>query len=105
MVISISPFIDNNNIKRYVFIFLVYLFFQYISGYRKCGLTTFEHMILQDKYEEGFMYRLINPMITIREDYFDKYISVVHICLIIILFLQLYDVKEVIEYINDYKFG
>ena len=44
MIIAISPIINNYNIKKYVFIFLVYLLFQYLTGYRKCGLTDIEYL-------------------------------------------------------------
>ena len=100
-VIAISPIIDNYNIKKYVFIFLVYLLFQYLTGYRKCGLTDVEYLVMGDKYQQGFIYRLINPIITVREDYFNNYLLVIHLCLIVILFLQLYNINDVIEYIKN----
>ena len=100
ILVAISPIIDNNIIKKYAFIFLVYLLFQYITGYKQCGLTKFEYIIMQDKHEEGFLYRLINPMITVREDYFENYLLIIHICIIVLLFIQLYDINDIIGYLN-----
>ena len=101
IIIFISPLIDNNDIKKYVFIFLIYLLFQYITGYKKCGLTEIESMMMGEKYQEGFIYRIINPMITVREDYFENYLLIVHLFYIIILFIQLYDINDIIKYITN----
>jgi len=103
-LISISPFLDFEIIKRYSFIFLIYLLFQYISGYQKCGLTRFEYMIMGEKYKEGFLYRLINPMISVREDYFEKYLVIVHCIYIIILFIQLYNIENIIDIVYNYLY-
>jgi hypothetical protein len=52
-------------------------------------LTDLEYLLLGDKYKSGFMYRLINPMIKIPEDYFNKYLFCFHITWISILYYQL----------------
>ena len=41
------------------------------------------------KYKEGFLYRLIKPILTTPEEYVNKYIYLLHILWIIILFVQL----------------
>jgi hypothetical protein len=89
LVIISAPFIDNNIIKKYVFTFLIYLLFQYLSGYEKCGLTELEYLVMGEKYQHGFLYRIINPLIKIPEEYFDKYLFFVHLIYIIILYNQL----------------
>ena len=60
-----------------------------MTGYKHCGLTSLEYMIMGKKYKEGFMYRLIMPIITIPESYFDEYILCIHILYIIILYNQI----------------
>ncbi len=90
VLIGLSPFINVYKIKYYSFIFLIYLLFQYISGYQKCGLTQLEYYVMGKNYEEGFLYRLINPLIKVPEHYFNKYIICIHLIYIIILFNQIY---------------
>jgi hypothetical protein len=90
IIIAVSPYIDNFTIKNYSLIFLIYLLLQYLTGYQKCGLTQLEYMVKQEDYKEGFLYRLITPLITVREDYFTNYLLVVHLIYILILGYQLY---------------
>ena len=87
--LCISIFIDNYQIKKTALILLLFLFLQYITNYGKCGLTELEYLFKGEKYKEGFIYRLINPVITIPETYFNKYYYLFHITLIIILWVQL----------------
>ena len=90
LLIISAIFSDNLFLKKHVLIFLVYLLFQYLTGYEKCGLTEFEYLVMNQKYKEGFMYRIINPLIKVPEDYFNKWLFIFHILYIIILFSQIY---------------
>ena len=85
----IAPVYPNRQLKKIVFILLLYLFFQYISGYEKCGLTILEYIVMGEEYQEGFIYRLINPIIKIPEKYFDQYLFYIHSIYIVILYIQL----------------
>ena len=85
LIVIISPFVNNLFIKRYVLIFLVYLIFQYLSGYERCGFTELEYLLMGEEYQQGFLYRIINPLIKIPENYFDKWLFLFHILYIIIL--------------------
>lgn len=87
--ILIAPFVNNIQIKINVFIILCYLLFQYLTGYNRCGLTVLEYYVMGKEYEEGFLYRLITPIIKVPENYFDKCIFGIHLIYIIILMLQL----------------
>jgi hypothetical protein len=84
-----SIFINDINVKNIFFTLLIFLFMQYITNYGKCGLTELEYIIKGEKYQEGFLYRLIKPIIVIPEKYFNKYIYILHIIWIIILAYQL----------------
>ena len=88
--IVIAPFLPNKQIKFNIFIILVYLLFQYLTGYNRCGLTELEYYVMGEKYQEGFLYRLINPIIKLPEDYFDKCILVFHLIYVFILGMQIY---------------
>ena len=91
LLVLISPFIKNYILKKLVFVFLIYLLIQYISGYEKCGLTILEYAFMKEKYQEGFMYRIIKPIIQIPEKYFDNYVLFIHFVYIYILYLQLFN--------------
>jgi len=84
-----SIFIPNYKVKQLALTLLIFLFIQYITNYGKCGLTELEYLIKGEKYKEGFIYRLIKPIITVREEYFDKYVYIVHILITLLLYYQI----------------
>lgn len=84
-----SIFIDNYKIKNNALVLLIFIFFHYITNYGKCGLTQIEYLYMGEEYKSGFMYRLINPIITVPESYFNKCYYFIHITWIIILLIQL----------------
>lgn len=87
--LAISIFIPNIQFKIFCLTLLVFMLFHYITNYGKCGLTQLEYLFMGEKYKEGFLYRLIKPVITIPEEYFNKHFFYVHIIYIIILFYQI----------------
>ena len=92
LIISLigSVFIPNIEFKKICFTLLIYILIQYITNYGKCGLTELEYIITGTEYKEGFMYRLIKPVITIPEEYFNKHMYWLHYLWILILGYQLY---------------
>ena len=88
--IIISPCIDSREIKINVLIILVYLLFQYLTGYNRCGITELEYYLMKEDYKEGFLYRIINPVIKVPEKYFDNWLYIFHIIYVIILINQIY---------------
>ena len=93
LILVCSIFIQNYEIKKYSFIFLIFIFLQYITNYGKCGLTELEYIFKKEKYQEGFIYRIIKPIITIPEKYFNHYLFILHIIWIFILWKQLKNVN------------
>jgi hypothetical protein len=89
LVVSSSIFIPNYKIKQLALTFLIFLLAQYITNYGRCGLTELEYVIKGEKYQEGFLYRLIKPVITVKEDYFNNQLYLIHILYIVILSYQL----------------
>ena len=85
-----SIFISNYTLKELSLIMLLFLLLQYLSNYGKCTLTQLEYMIMGENYKEGFLYRLINPIIKRDENYFNYYYYIFHLLWIIILIYQLY---------------
>lgn len=84
-----SIFIENYTMKNYALTLLSFILYKYIMGEKTCGLTHIEYMISGKEYEEGFIYRIIKPIFTIPENYFEKYLFVIHCIWIIILVGQI----------------
>ena len=89
LAIVSSIIIPNKQLKELVFTLLIFIFIQYITNYGKCGLTEIEYLLKGEQYQEGFIYRLIKPIITISEKYIDMYLYWFHILWIFILGYQL----------------
>lgn len=90
LFISSSIFVPNYKIKEISLTLLLFMLFQYMTNYGKCGLTQIEYLFMGDKYKEGFIYRIINPIICVPEEYFNKYFYCIHILYIVILGYQLH---------------
>jgi hypothetical protein len=84
-----SVFINNIELKKFILSILILLFIQYVTNYGRCGLTEIEYMILREKYKEGFIYRLIKPVINISEEYVEYNIIILHIIWMFILYFQI----------------
>lgn len=94
ILLIISIVVPNCTYKKYVLIILIFLLIQYLFTCGKCGLTQLEYMVLgQDKYQEGFIYRIVKPIITVQEKYFQYGIFILHIVWICILWIQLNNQK------------
>ncbi len=89
LVIFLSIFIPIVQVKKIAFVLLIYIFLQYITNYGKCGLTELEYMLKGEKYKEGFIYRLVKPIITMPEKYFNQHLYVIHFVWVITLGYQL----------------
>ena len=84
-----SVFIPEKEIKKLSFTMLLFIFAQFITNYGKCGLTELEYAIRGEKCKEGFIYRLVKPIITVPEKYFDHHLYWIHVLWILILGYQL----------------
>ena len=84
-----SVFINNIELKKFILSILILLFIQYVTNYGRCGLTEIEYMILREKYKEGFIYRLVKPIINISEEYVEYNIIILHIIWMFILYFQI----------------
>lgn len=86
-----AVFIPNCFVKEIGLTILLFLLLQYLLGFEKCGLTDLEYLLLgEDHYQEGFIYRIINPMIKVPEKYFYNGLFYLHILWILILGYQIY---------------
>jgi hypothetical protein len=90
LLIIISIFYPNNKLKELSLSLLILLMIKYLIGHQRCGLTEIEYLLKGEKYKEGFIYRIVKPMITIPELYFENYLFIIHSLFIIILFHQIH---------------
>jgi hypothetical protein len=90
--VFLSIIIQDNKIKQYALTILLFILYKYIVGEHTCGLTHIEYMLSGKEYESGFIYRIIKPILTIPENYFEKYLFIIHCLWIIILLYQLYSI-------------
>jgi len=89
LIIILSIFYNNIKLKEIVLSILILLMIKYLTGYDRCGLTEIEYLLKGEKYKEGFIYRIIKPILTIPEQYFENYLFILHSLYIIILITQL----------------
>ena len=99
LLVLSSIFIPYYKIKKIALAILLFMLFQFITNYGKCGLTELEYLFLGKKYESGFIYRTLKPFIKIPEDYLYKKLYVMHILLIVTLLFQLLCHEE---YMTDF---
>ena len=91
VAIIAAVFVNSCLMKQLALTVLLFLLVQYLFGFEKCGLTELEYMILGEKnHKQGFIYRLINPVIKVPEKYFYNGILFIHLALIGILICQIY---------------
>lgn len=84
MFIILCPFICKNKFILNIHLTLLYYFlFKWLINDKnaKCGLTMLEYHLLNKSYHEGFVYRIIKPLVYIEEKELNN------MMIIIILFL------------------
>ena len=94
VIVFLSIFTNKCRIKELALTLLLFLLIQYSLGNEKCGLTQLEYMLLgEEKHQQGFIYRLINPIIKVPENYFNNGLLYIHIIWIVILIYQIHKNK------------
>jgi|LauGreDrversion4_2_1035121.scaffolds.fasta_scaffold33977_4 hypothetical protein len=84
-----SVFVDNHQWKKLALTLLIFILAQFMTNYGKCGLTELEYLFKGEKYQEGFIYKTVKPIITVPENYFNNLLYIFHILWIGILWKQL----------------
>lgn len=87
--VVVSPFIPVLLYKQYALAFLLFLVLQFFLNHGECGLTTIEAVVLGEKRVDGFLYRLINPIVRFNHTEFYHYIRLYHATYILILIGQI----------------
>ena len=101
--IIISPLVNDYYYKKLILIFLIFLCFQFLSKYGKCGLINMEKYFLKDNFKNGIVYRIIKPIICYKINPFYKYYFEIILLYIFILFMQLYTNGHDLNIFNEFK--
>jgi hypothetical protein len=101
--IIVSPFINDYALKKIIIILLIFFTGQWLSNYGKCGLINIEKYFLKDNFKNGFVYRLIKPVICYKKNIFYRTYFEIVLIYIFILYYQLTKAGYDLNFINDLK--
>ena len=90
--IIIAPFTKSKTLITTNIVLLGYLSLKWLTGNDICGLTELEYRISGKPYGQGFLYRLLNGVIKLKENKFDKIViitTVIWLIINIIVFMRL----------------
>jgi hypothetical protein len=88
-ILALSPLVTDCYLKKLILIIIVFLLFQYLLKYGKCGIINIERFFLKEKFKEGFFFKLIKPVICYKRNIIYKNYFMLIIIYILILFSQL----------------
>ena len=88
-IMAISPLITDCEIKKIILVLMIFLFIQCVSKYGKCCLINIEKFFLKEKFKQGFIYRLIKPLICYKQNIIYKNYFELIIIYILVLCFQL----------------
>jgi hypothetical protein len=99
--VAISPLINDIRFKKCIYILLCFICLQFIIKYGKCGLINCERLILKDKFREGFLFKLIRPVISYKiNPFYSQYFKLLLIY-ILILYVQLDKMGHRFNFYNE----
>ena len=87
--VALSPLIKDCYLKKIILILIIFLCIQYVTKYGKCGLINIEKFFLKEKFKQGFIYKLIKPIICYKQNIIYKNYFKLIIIYMIILYIQL----------------
>lgn len=102
-LLALSILIKDCYLKKIIIILIMFLCLQYTSKYGKCGLINIERFFLKEKFKEGFIYRLIKPIICYKKNIIYKKYFILIIIYLTILFVQLDKAGHNLNIFEDLK--
>ena len=86
LFILAAPFYNKRYLEIAIILVLYILYKWYIDG--SCGLTVLEYYMMGHKEEsQGFIYRLVNPLLSINESLFTEYLNYFTISWLLLLII------------------
>jgi hypothetical protein len=101
--VALSPFINNYEYKKIVLIFLIFLCGQFLTNYGKCGFISIERFFLKEKFKQGFVYRLIKPIVCYKRNIFYQHYFELVLIYILILYIQIRNGGHDLNIIKEIK--
>jgi hypothetical protein len=86
---ALSPLVTDYYLKKIILILIMFFCIQYVTKYGKCGIINIEKFFLKEKFKEGFMYRLIKPIICYKKNIVYKNYFMLIIIYMLVLYIQL----------------
>lgn len=86
---ALSIISNDCDYKKLSFILLIFILFQYLTKYGKCGLISIERYFLKDNFKNGFVYRLIKPVVDYRNNPVYDHYMIILLAYIYILLIQI----------------
>jgi len=107
-IFALSPLITDCYIKKLILILMMFLSLQYVSKYGKCGLINIERFVIEKvlekkNFKEGFVYRLIKPLICYKQNIIYKNSFSLIIVYMVILYIQLERAGCDLNIFEDFK--
>jgi hypothetical protein len=87
--LALSPLITDCYFKKIILILIIFLCIQYVTKYGKCGLINIERFFLKENFKNGFVYRLIKPIICYKQNIVYKNYFKLIIIYMLVLYIQL----------------
>ena len=107
-VFALSPLITDCYIKKLILVLMMFLSLQYVSKYGKCGLINIERFLIEKvlkkkNFKEGFIYRLIKPLVCYKQNVIYKNSFSLIIVYMVILYIQLEKAGCDLNIFEDFK--
>ena len=101
--LALSPLITDCYLKKIILILIMFLCIQYVTKYGKCGLINIERFFLKEKFKQGFIYRLIKPVVCYKQNIIYKNYFKLIIIYMLVLYLQLEKAGCNLNIFQDFK--
>jgi hypothetical protein len=102
-VLALSPLIKDCYLKKIILILIIFLCIQYVTKYGKCGLINIERFFLKEKFKQGFIYRLIKPIVCYKQNIIYKNYFKLIIIYMLVLYIQLENAGCNLDIFQDFK--
>jgi hypothetical protein len=89
--ILVSPILDNIQLKKIALILLGFIILHFLTRYGKCGFINIERYFLKDKFRDGFLFKLIKPVISYKKNMFYHDFFPLMLIYFFILFTQIFN--------------
>ena len=99
--LALSPVIDDCRIKFISLILIAFITVQLLTKYGKCGLINIEKYFLKEKFKNGFVFRLIKPIICYKKNVIYKHYFLVMLIYILVLYIQVKNANCEFNVFND----